>query len=116
MRRRDVTVLRKIAEEAAFLEGLLEGVSLEEFLADGTMERAAAMAAINIGELAKHLTDEFYEAHPNCELRFAAKTRDVYAHGYYTLRFETVYTTAVRDYPRVKAWIEDLLDREGAES
>lgn len=44
------------------------------------------------------------------------RRRDVYAHGYYTLHFETVYTTAVRDYPRVKAWIEDLLDREGAES
>lgn len=116
MRRRDVAILRKIVEEAAFLEGLLDGVSLEEFLADGTMERAAAMSAINIGELAKHLSDEFYEAYPTCELRYAAKTRDVYAHGYYTLRFETVYMTAVRDYPRVKAWIEDLLNQEGAES
>lgn len=65
------------------------------------MKRAAAMSSINIGELAKHLPKDFYEMYPGSELRYAAKTRDVYAHGYYTLRFETVYKTAVEDYPRV---------------
>ena len=67
------------------------------------------MASINIGELAKHLSGEFYEEHPDSELRYAARTRDVYAHGYYTLHFETVYKTAKEDYPRVKAWILELL-------
>lgn len=42
-------------------------------------------------------------------MKYAAKTRDVYAHGYFTLSFETVYKTAQEDYPRVKLWIEELL-------
>ena len=105
MKQRDRHVLGKIIEEIEFLDRLLDGVDRDAFLADETMKRAAAMAAINIGELAKHLSKDFYEAYPGSELRYAAKTRDVYAHGYYTLHFETVYKTAKEDYPRVRAWI-----------
>ena len=109
MKQSDRHILEKIVEEIDYLEGLLDGVDMESFMADGTITRAAAMASINIGELAKHLSGEFYEEHPDSELRYAARTRDVYAHGYYTLHFETVYKTAKEDYPRVKAWILELL-------
>ena len=109
MKQPDRHILEKILEEIAFLENLLENMSMDAFLKDETVKRAAAMAAINIGELAKHLSREFYEMYPGSELRYAARTRDVYAHGYYTLHFETVYKTAVEDYPRVKAWIRDHL-------
>ena len=110
MRQPDKHVLEKILEEIAFLESLLNSVDLDAFISDETVKRAAAMASINIGELAKHLSDDFYAAYPGSELRYAARTRDVYAHGYYTLRFETVYKTAVEDYPRVKSWILEHLD------
>ena len=78
------------------------------------MERAAAMTSINIGELAKRLSDEFYAENPDSELKYAAKTRDIYAHGYFTLSFATVYKTAVEDYPRVGRWIEAVLDKPNA--
>ena len=113
MKPRDRHVLEKILEEITYLETLLEGTDMESFVADETVKRAAAMSSINIGELAKHLSDEFYKEHPNSELRYAARTRDVYAHGYYTLSFETVYKTAVEDYPRVKGWVVDCLDATG---
>lgn len=106
---RDRQLLRKIASEIAYLESLVGGVSLDDFLADETVERAAAMTAINIGELAKRLSDDFYAENPSSELRMAAKTRDVYAHGYFTLSFATVYKTAIDDYPRVREWIESVL-------
>lgn len=112
MQQRDQNILRKIVEEIDFLQRLLEGMDMQTFIANDTVKRAAAMASINIGELAKHLSDEFYDTHPTSELRYAARTRDVYAHGYYTLRFETVYKTAVEDYPRVRAWILDTLGSE----
>lgn len=105
MESRDRAVLEKIVEEVSYLESLLDGVSEDDFLADETMERAAAMTAINIGELAKHLSEAFFSENPDSELRYAAKTRDVYAHGYFSLSFSTVYRTAVEDYPRVKGWI-----------
>ena len=77
MKQSDRRILEKIVEEIDYLEGLLDGVDMESFMADGTITRAAAMASINIGELAKHLSGEFYEEHPDSELRYAARTRDV---------------------------------------
>lgn len=109
MMQRDVAILQKILEEISYLEKSLTGISIDDFNADETLKRAAAMASINIGELAKHLSDEFHDEYPDNELKMAARTRDVYAHGYYSLSFERVYETAQDDYPRVKKWIESVL-------
>ena len=106
---RDEKILRKIIAEIDYLEYVLDGVSLDDFNADETLKRASAMAAINIGELAKHLSNEFHDEFPGNELRMAARTRDVYAHGYYTLSFERVFETARDDYPRVKRWIKSIV-------
>ena len=81
MKPRDRHVLEKILEEISYLETLLEGVDMQSFVANETVKRSAAMSSINIGELAKHLSDEFYAEQPSSELRYAARTRDVYAHG-----------------------------------
>lgn len=56
MRQPDKHVLERIVDEITFLEGLLSDRSMEEFLKDETVKRAAAMASINIDELAKHLS------------------------------------------------------------
>lgn len=112
MQQRDANILRKIASEIDYLEAALGDMTAEQFNADETLKRAAAMAAINVGELAKHLSDQFHEEHPDNELRMAARTRDVYAHGYYSLSFERVYETARDDYPRVREWIDSALDAE----
>ena len=115
----DEQVLKKIVLEISFLEDLLDNVSLEGFRNDEVVKRASAMASINIGELAKHLSDDFHGQYPANELRMAARTRDVYVHGYYSLSFDRVYTTAKEDYPRVRQWIETVLaeqDRQAPES
>jgi uncharacterized protein with HEPN domain len=112
MLQRDENILRKIIMEIEYLEKLLADMSAEAFSADETIKRAAAMSAINIGELSKHLSETFHNEHPGNELRMAARTRDVYAHGYYSLSFDRVYETAKEDYPRVKAWILGILPEE----
>lgn len=104
MREPDARILQKVISEIDYLSELLDGLDESAFLADETIQRAAAMTSINIGELAKHLSEEFYQEHPESELRYAAKTRDVYAHGYFSLSFATVYKTATEDYPRLREW------------
>ncbi|MEC4272847.1 HepT-like ribonuclease domain-containing protein [Adlercreutzia sp. R25] len=114
MKDSDVRILKKIVSEIEYLESLLAEIDLGSFLADETIERASSMTTINVGELAKRLSKEFYAEHPGTELRFAAKTRDVYAHGYFTLSFETVYKTAVEDYPRLKLAVLEMIEEEEA--
>lgn len=112
MKRRDIVILKKIVSEIDILEGMLKDTSLQEFNEDIVLQRAAAMASINIGELVKHLSEEFFDAYPQRDLRMAARTRDAYAHGYYSLSFAQVYETSRNDYPRVKSWIESILADE----
>lgn len=115
MKDSDLRILKKIVSEIEYLEKLLDEIDLDAFLADETIERASSMTTINIGELAKRLSEEFYAEHPGTELRFAAKTRDVYVHGYFTLSFETVYKTAVGDYPRLKLAVIEMIEEEEAD-
>lgn len=109
MRQRDERILRKLVEEIEFLERMTGNLSREEFLADEVIQRASSMCSINIGELAKQLSDDFYAEYPDNELHRAARTRDMYAHGYFSLSFERVYATAIEDYPRVRAWVLSIL-------
>lgn len=51
MRESDSRILEKIVSEIQYLENLLEGVDLDAFLADETIERASSMTTINIGSL-----------------------------------------------------------------
>lgn len=112
MNTRDRQILEKIVVEISYLEELLEGVTEAEFLENEMMRRAAAMTSINIGELAKHLSKDFFERYPDSDLKQAAKTRDVYAHGYMTLSFSMVYKTAFEDYPRLRVWIDDVIGND----
>ena len=111
MNKRDEAILNKIVQEIMYLETLLNNVTETDFLGNETIIRAATMTSINVGELAKRLSDEFFSLYPESELSIAAKTRDVYAHGYFTLSFATVYKTAKEDYPRLRNWIENILEQ-----
>lgn len=106
----DSQILRKILNEIDFLEGMLAGVDLDSFENDEIVKRASAMAVINIGELAKHLSEDFFENHPEAELHKAAKTRDVYAHGYFKLDAKLVFQTATEDVTQSKAAILKALE------
>ncbi len=71
--------------EIEYMEFFRADVSQDDFLGDETLERACAMTSINIGELAEAFSESLNEEYPENELRLAARTRDVYAHGYFTL-------------------------------
>ena len=115
MKQRDRHLLETIVSEIGILEEALNGISLEGFSQDEVLKRAVGMATINVGELAKHLSKEFFEEHPISELKSAIHTRAVYAHGYFVLEFADVYHTSTVDFPRVRQWIENILSKEASD-
>jgi uncharacterized protein with HEPN domain len=94
MLRTDRQILPQILKEIEIVEIVLHEVSFDMFDASEEKKRAVAMTVINIGELAKHLSHEFTEDDVIPELKYAARTRDMYVHGYATLSFPMVYQTA----------------------
>jgi uncharacterized protein with HEPN domain len=52
------------------------------------------MNILQIGELAKGLSEEFLNAHSSIPWRQIIRTRDVYAHHYGAIEYEVVWETA----------------------
>lgn len=99
---RDKQILERIKEEINFVSETLEGIDRDTFLANKTLQHAIAMATLNIGEWAKHLSDQTLLSEKGSAFRPAIRTRDLYAHGYAILDFEQVYETAICDLPELK--------------
>ena len=115
MRLRDKTVLKKICSEIDVATEILGDSSLENFLTDEKTKRAVAMTAINIGELVKSLTPELKDANTHVEWKKASALRNVAAHKYETLKMDLVYITVTRDFPELKAQIEEILENDAEE-
>ena len=109
MQRREKISLQKICAEIDIASKFLEGVTLEDFLSNEILKRAAGMTAINIGELTKHLSMELRENYPQVAWKDAARFRDVVAHKYETLNMKDVYKTIIEDFPEMKLQIEKIL-------
>lgn len=112
MERRDKIVLRKILSEIEIAEKMIAGHSLQKFLADELLKRAACMTVINIGELVKNLSPNCRMAYPAVPWREIAGFRDIAAHKYQTLRMEDVFETIQVDFPVLFENIHDILNQE----
>ena len=109
MQRREKIALQKICSEIDLALKFIGNKNLEEFLKDELLKHAVGMAAINIGELTKHLTMEFRQKYSEIAWKKAAAFRDIVAHKYETLDMELVYNTLTIDFPELKMQIEKIL-------
>lgn len=112
MQRREKIALQKICSEIGIALKFVENKNLEEFLADELLKRAVGMTSINIGELTKHLSQEFRKDYPEIAWKKAAAFRDIVAHKYETLNMEDVFNTITKDFPELKTQIEKILETE----
>ena len=81
-------------------------------MCDERTVRAICMTLINIGELVKHLTQEFRDTHKAIPWRAISGMRDITAHKYQTLRKEDVYSTCVEDIPDFEKKLIHLIQTE----
>ena len=68
------------------------------------------MTLINIGELTKHLDDDFRKRHEQIPWKDLAGLRDVTAHGYFTLRMSDIWISASTELPVYAKQIRDILE------
>ncbi|MDR0462199.1 MAG: DUF86 domain-containing protein [Christensenellaceae bacterium] len=107
---RDRTILEKTLKEINCLNTLLKGVkTFEDFDADEKTKRSVVMTLINVGELVKHLSDDFKESHNNIPFHAITALRNVATHGYLTLNFKIIWNTVNKSIPELKTQIADLL-------
>ena len=111
MTKRDKIVLLKILEEIRYLETLTASLTFDVFMSDETIKRAACMTLINVGELARFLSEELKATAKDIPFNEIVATRNVAAHGYQTLRFDDIWNTLEADIPDLKGKIAMLSER-----
>lgn len=109
MKIRDEQIVKKIILEIDVINSLITDYTQESFLDDEKTKRAVCMTLINIGELAKSITDEFRNETPHISWRGISGMRDVTAHKYQTLRMEDVWYTVVNEIPKLKKQLDSLM-------
>ena len=112
MQRREKIAFQKICAEIDLTLKFIGNKTLEEFLADELLKHAVGMAAINIGELTKQLSDELRKDYPEIAWKKATGFRDIVAHKYETLNMLDVYKTVTEDFSEMKLQIEKILADE----
>lgn len=78
------------------------GRSKERFLNSPVFRNACSMPLSQIGELAKHLSDEALAGMPGIPWRNVKGMRDFFVHEYHHMNIETIWESATEDAPELR--------------
>jgi uncharacterized protein with HEPN domain len=90
-----------------------DAMSFEEFLRDNKTVDAVLRNIEILGEAVKHISNEFREKYPQIEWSAIAKTRDKIIHSYFGVDLDTVWKIIVKDIPRLKQSLAEIIKTEG---
>lgn len=88
--------------------------TFEVYLSNKMFRRAVDMNTLQIGELAKHLTNDFTAQHSEIIWHKIKGLRNVLVHEYEKVDFELSWKTLTEDIPELQAWLEKILAAEAA--
>lgn len=104
--------LKHILEAIAKIEEASSELSEQEFLSDENwITREAVLRQLEIiGEAVKHLSEDFRTKYPSVPWQQIAGMRNYLIHEYFSVNFERVWETIVRDIPDLKKQIGEILE------
>lgn len=111
MKNKDVIILKKIidycnqAEEAS----QMFHNDYEAFIKNSVYTNACCMCVLQIGELCKLISHELREEKKNIPWRQWCGIRDIFAHQYSNLDYQSAWDTIQIDLPELKNEVRDIL-------
>ena len=110
---RDITVLlhmKKYTEEITMLN--LADTSYNEFVDNYVLRNSISMDLMQIGELANHLSQEYFEETKNKMNWGAIKgIRNHFVHGYFSMDYKIIFDTAINDIPEFQRKLNEEIKR-----
>jgi len=109
---RDKGRLEHILESINYVIDFTEGISFEDFKADVKTRFAIIKNLEIIGEASYMLTNDFREQNSEVPWRKVIGLRHVLVHGYYQIKFETLWEIIEKDLLPLREKIQKLYDNE----
>jgi uncharacterized protein with HEPN domain len=95
-------------EAARKAVGFAAGRSRLDLDADELFALAATRLVEILGEAARHVPDDFRDAHPEVPWRAVAGTRDKLIHGYFDVDYDILWEILSKDLPALIPLLESL--------
>ncbi len=109
---RDSAYILDIFTSAQLIRSYVEGMGLDEFLADTQLQDSVIRRIEVIGEASGRISSQFQEAHPEIPWQDMRGMRNRMIHGYDDIDFDIVWNTTQQSIPHLLELIEPLLDIE----
>ena len=88
---------------------MVEGITLDQLLADSIKLRAFERIMELVGESVKRVPQNFRDAYPEIPWRKIAGMRDVISHAYEDLAYEVLWDAVEMNFPEVLSDLERIL-------
>ena len=103
--------LSEMCEAIDDIAEFVDECDLEAFLADKQLRYAVVFALQTLGEAAGRLPEPLRERHSEIPWQEMIGQRNVIAHGYFALRWEDIWETAIHDVPSLRNPIISIRDQ-----
>lgn len=111
---RDLFILEKIIKYCTEANETIQrfGDSIDALKADSIYKNASAMCVLQIGELAKHLSDNIITNYTKMPWRQIKGMRDIAAHGYENFDIDILWQTLKNDLPALHEYCIEIISTE----
>ena len=100
MSERDISAfIGHVVMAMRFVADFIEGMTLDDFLADRKTRDAVIRNCEVIGEAIKHIPDEFRTQHPSVDWSGLAGLRDVLIHQYFGVDYVALWNIVAQECP-----------------
>lgn len=114
--RRDELLLIDMLKAAEAVESFIDGVTREAFIADD-MRRTAVQKKLEImGEAARHVSEDLKQRYPDVPWAQMTGLRNNTIHGYFSIDWDQIWTTATRHVPVDRQRIAEIVAVEFPEN
>ena len=110
--RPDELYLRDIVLAAADIIEFLDEYDVTRFVRDRVMRRAILQALSEVGEAARHVSEELKQRYPDVPWDDARAFRNFAVHQYFSIQWDIVWDTATTNIPDIHTQVMAIIAAE----
>lgn len=109
LKEKDRGTLVQITKYCNRISSKIRETDKKAFEDDEDLREIVCFNLLQIGELAKNLSDDFIQSHSKVPWKQIKGLRDKVAHGYGTLNLELIYNTSRIEIPELLDYCQEIL-------